>query len=57
LRWIVAVVAEHRNGGLIFFVEGRFVMDPVVTEEAASDFTLITGQVTENGREKGWRRQ
>jgi preprotein translocase subunit SecD len=38
---------EHRNRRLIFFVEGRFVMDPVVTEEAASDFTLITGHVTE----------
>lgn len=38
---------EHLRRRLIFFVQGRFVMDPVVTEEATSDFTLITGHVTE----------
>jgi preprotein translocase subunit SecD len=38
---------EHLNRRLIFFVQDRFVMDPVVTEEATSDFTLITGHVTE----------
>ena len=37
---------EHLNRRLIFLVQGRFVMDPVVTEEATSDFTLITGHVT-----------
>jgi preprotein translocase subunit SecD len=38
---------EHLKRRLIFFVQGRFVMDPVVTAEAKSDFTLIQGHVTE----------
>lgn len=38
---------EHLNRRLIFLVQGRFVMDPVVTEQATGDFTLITGHVTE----------